>query len=437
MVHEVRHSPSPVVAVIAPAGYGKTAVLTQWACLEERKTAWATITTDDDDPALLLTVLTAAFAQVSEPVAQLSLAALDPVAAPHRGAVALAAALRQTVDPFVVFVDDVQAAADPACEAILATILAAVPQGSAVALASRRALPFLARQRVERRVHQVGVRHLRLDLAGARRIAEESGVKPSDADLEEWLRRCDGWPTGLILSVLAFQDGRGRLSGGDQDVVDYLSRECVTELPEKLIVFLTRTSVLSRLSVAACNTILESVDAARKLRELNERYLFLIATDSGEFRCPELIREYLLEELLTREPEQAARLHARAADWNEAATPTHEAEALRNRRRAHISGPHHPPLTPAELRLIPLLQSHLTLAQIGELLFVSRNTVSTQAAAVYRKLGVRTRKEAVDAALHLGLLGDDPVARALPDLASAAVPQPPSSRNGATGSMPS
>lgn len=64
-----------------------------------------------------------------------------------------------------------------------------------------------------------------------------------------------------------------------------------------------------------------------------------------------------------------------------------------------------PPLTPAELRLLPYLQTHLTIGEIGERLFVSRNTVSSEVASIYRKLGVSTRNEAVTQATAIGLLG--------------------------------
>ena len=63
------------------------------------------------------------------------------------------------------------------------------------------------------------------------------------------------------------------------------------------------------------------------------------------------------------------------------------------------------PLTPAELRLLPYLQTHLTFKQIGERLFVSRNTVSSQVGSIYRKLGVSSRSDAVQSAMSIGLLG--------------------------------
>ena len=63
------------------------------------------------------------------------------------------------------------------------------------------------------------------------------------------------------------------------------------------------------------------------------------------------------------------------------------------------------PLTPAELRVLPYLQTHLTIAQIGDRLFVSRNTANSEIASIYRKLGVSTRSAAVAKATVLGLLG--------------------------------
>ena len=63
------------------------------------------------------------------------------------------------------------------------------------------------------------------------------------------------------------------------------------------------------------------------------------------------------------------------------------------------------PLTAAELRLLPYLQTHLTIRQIAERLFVSRNTVSSELSSVYRKLGVNSRGDAVEQATATGLLG--------------------------------
>jgi LuxR family maltose regulon positive regulatory protein len=63
------------------------------------------------------------------------------------------------------------------------------------------------------------------------------------------------------------------------------------------------------------------------------------------------------------------------------------------------------PLSPAELRVLPYLQTHLTFREIAERLYVSRNTVSSQVTSIYRKLGVSSRTEAVEQATAVGLIG--------------------------------
>jgi LuxR family maltose regulon positive regulatory protein len=76
-----------------------------------------------------------------------------------------------------------------------------------------------------------------------------------------------------------------------------------------------------------------------------------------------------------------------------------EAKAIPRRKHASVAG-----LTAAELRLLPFLATHLSFREIGEALYVSRNTVKTQAISVYRKLGVTSRSEAITRALELGLV---------------------------------
>jgi LuxR family maltose regulon positive regulatory protein len=72
-------------------------------------------------------------------------------------------------------------------------------------------------------------------------------------------------------------------------------------------------------------------------------------------------------------------------------------------QKVDVAGPS--PLTPAELRLLPYLQTHLTIREIAARTFVSRNTVSSQVSGIYRKLGVSSRTDAVEQATTIGLLG--------------------------------
>jgi len=91
------------------------------------------------------------------------------------------------------------------------------------------------------------------------------------------------------------------------------------------------------------------------------------------------------------------------------------AEALRTSLAALPTGEpgRNPGLTGAELRLLPFLTTHLSFREIGERLYLSRNTIKTQAISVYRKLGVSTRSDAMDRALSLGLVDETVQARTL------------------------
>jgi len=132
---------------------------------------------------------------------------------------------------------------------------------------------------------------------------------------------------------------------------------------------------------------------------------------------------YAVPHLAAQARIELARAHLALADVAGARTLMREVDALLRRRptlgtladqaqalRTQLSkergsaAPGASALTDAELRLLPLLATHLTFPEIGQELFLSRNTVKTQANSIYRKLGASTRSQAVTRARELGLL---------------------------------
>ena len=108
-----------------------------------------------------------------------------------------------------------------------------------------------------------------------------------------------------------------------------------------------------------------------------------------------------------RHVEEIGALLARAPDGWAAAFARHAADLGRELDALVAEGDGHSTrLTSAELRLVPLLATHLSFREIGDRLFVSRNTIKTQAISVYRKLGVTSRSAAIERAVELGLVGD-------------------------------
>lgn len=315
-------SGASVVAVTAPAGYGKTTLLAEWASTDARPVGWVSLDRFDDDPAALLTLLAMAFARVFPDVAGVVAEMRGQGSASlGRSAPLLAAALSDAPAPFLLVVDDLHEADSPACQDVLEVALAGVPGGSQVVLAGRHEQPHLARRRVEGGAFEIGPEELRADAAAARVIFADAGVDIAEPQLDALVARSEGWPTGLFLAALLARDGGdpSSVTGDDRFVADYLYRECVRNLPEDTQRFLRRSAILEQLSGQVCDAVLDRTDSSTLLRGLEAHGLFLVPLDRrrGWYRYHALFREFLLGELAASENGSVARLHLAAAAWYE------------------------------------------------------------------------------------------------------------------------
>lgn len=324
LIQRARDSGARVVSVTAPAGYGKSTLLAEWAAVDPRNVAWVSLDRTDDDPAALLSVIAAASSGLSPAAAAVvaDMRGVGPVAL-GRSAPLLAGALAAAPADFVLFVDDLHWADSADCQDALEVLLARVPRGSQIVVASRREPPLIARLRAAGDAWEIAVDELAIGAAGARIIFDEAGAESvEDDDLNSIVERCEGWPTGLFLSALVARSGgdAASVSGDDRYLADYLYRECLARLPEDLQLFLRRVSVLEQLSAASCNEVLGIEDSRSRLHEIEAANLFLVPMDRrrGWFRFHALFREFLLVELERAEGAAAvADLHRRAAAWHE------------------------------------------------------------------------------------------------------------------------
>jgi LuxR family maltose regulon positive regulatory protein len=324
LIDRARASRSRVVSVAAPAGYGKSTLLAEWAELEHRNVAWVSLDLVDDDPAAFLSVLAAACVSLSPAVAGIVADMRSAgTSALGRAAPRLAQALAAAPSSFVLFVDDLHWADSAACQDALEVLLSRVPEGSQVVVATRREPPLLARLRATDGAWQIAIGDLSLDHGAARTIFDQAGVAGvDDRDLEVIVTRCEGWPAGLYLCALMAKDGgdAASITGDDRFVSDYLYRECVARLPDDTQMFLRRTAVLGQFSAESCDALLDADDSHARLGGIENANLFLVAIDRGRrwFRYHALFREFLLTELERAEGATAvAQLHRRAADWHE------------------------------------------------------------------------------------------------------------------------
>jgi LuxR family maltose regulon positive regulatory protein len=321
LIDRARSSSRRVVSVTAPAGYGKSILLSQWADSEKRPVAWISLDRFDDDPIALLALLAAGFAVIAPSAARLSADVRRLGGSPlGRAAPAVAAALKSSRSPFVIVLDDLHVLKNPECHDVLSVVIAGVPPASQLVAASRGDQPHLARARVHADSFEITVGDLAFDAAGARRVFAGAELPLSHEEAEEVIQRTEGWPVGVFLAAAITRDGgEMAVSGDDRYVADYLYRESLMNLPAHQQQFLRRSAVLDRMSGALCDAVLGTSDAQNILRELEASDVFLVPLDRrrGWYRYHDLFREFLLSELRRVEPNAIVELHLRAADWFE------------------------------------------------------------------------------------------------------------------------
>ena len=322
LIHAARTSACRIVGITAPAGYGKSTLLTEWAGVEDRRVGWVSLDRLDDDPSALLGVLAAAYAQISGASGLVAEVGGVGTSALGRAAPRLASAFRSSPFPFVLILDDLHELRLPACHDVLSVLIAAIPEGSQLVAASRSEQPHLPRLRASGDALEFVAGDLALDVAGAEQIFEQAQVAVSAELAQQVTARTEGWPAGLYLAALIAGDSKGELSisGDDRYVSDYLYRESLMHLPADVQRFLRRTAVLDQLSAPVCDAVLEDSGSDAQLRGLEATSLFLIPLDRrrGWYRYHALFREFLLGELRRVEPDDIEKLELRAADWYEA-----------------------------------------------------------------------------------------------------------------------
>jgi LuxR family transcriptional regulator, maltose regulon positive regulatory protein len=319
---------TPIIGVVAPAGYGKTTVLAQWAERKRGRVAWVSVDQRDNDPVVLLTYVAAALDRV-EPIDPDVLQALASPGAAILATVVprLAAAVSQMTAPVAVVMDHVELLDNLECLDAVAELAVRLPEGSQLLLASRRTPPLpVALLRAQGQMAEIGVDELAMDQQEARALLEGAGVGLANTEVAKLVGRTEGWPVGLYLAALALKAG-GRhhqaglgFSGDDRFMADYLRSELLAHLSPELVTFLTRTAVLDRMSGPLCDAVLATNGSDRVLSSLEDSNVLLVALDRHRqwYRYHHLFRELLGAELERREPELIPELHIRAAAWCEA-----------------------------------------------------------------------------------------------------------------------
>ena len=276
----------------APAGWGKTTVLAQWALAagEDRRFGWLSLRSLRQRPGVVWMYVVAALQKVSPGVGIRAVELLAMGADPVQVVLpTLLNDLDTIAGPMVLILDDYHLVVSRAVHEQLAFFISRLPANLHLVLATRSdpLLP-LARLRASGDLAEVRTDDLRFGASEADRLLNDVlGLDLAHADVELLHRRTEGWAAGLYLAALSLA-GRAdtaafikTFAGDNRHIVDYLMAEVLDGQPPHLRSFLLRTSVLGRLSGALCDAVLQTSGSASVLAEMERENLFLVPMDTS------------------------------------------------------------------------------------------------------------------------------------------------------------
>jgi LuxR family maltose regulon positive regulatory protein len=320
-------SDTPVISIVAPAGYGKTTAMGQFQHeYSDGPTAWITLDASDSDPTVLFRSLIGAFGQAgmldesmgsslslrSNEVLTVGISALTEALFPIRHGVLL--------------VDQVDHLLTQSARDVVGAVMTRIAGPIQVILASRSAeglpIPLLRSQEA---IVELSASDLAMGVVEAAQVFEAAGVPMEASGIETAVERTEGWPVGVYLTAVALKagaptlDAAGVVGGDDLYLADYLRTELLSQVPDSTMGFLLRTSILSRLTGPLCDFVLENDGSALILSKLETSNLLIVPIDRTRtwYRYHSLLRDYLRSELVRRYPNEVPRLHSRAATWFE------------------------------------------------------------------------------------------------------------------------
>jgi LuxR family transcriptional regulator, maltose regulon positive regulatory protein len=317
-----------LTVVVAPAGWGKTTLLSQWAHdpAETRGVAWVSLDEADDHPVRFWTYVLTALQRTIE---GLSTSPLTALSAPELEPVDLA--LPELLNELagidtrnVLVLDDYHRVGHHGVHESMEFFLSYLPPALRVVIAGRSDPPLpLARLRARGELAELRAADLGFRVDEAAALLAAVGDIPGDASAAAVLcDRTEGWAAGLQLAALALRgtDWRPALAtirGDDRHVLDYFSTEVIDRLPADHRDLLVRMSVLERLSGPLCDHVLDRHGSAAILDALDRADLFVVPLSSRRewYRCHRLFRDVLRAHLDVSDPPEASRVLCSAADW--------------------------------------------------------------------------------------------------------------------------
>ena len=315
--------------IAAPAGFGKTTLVSEWVEGIDRPTAWLSLDEGENDPTRFLAYLVTALQTIAATLGEGVLGVLQSSQPPPPEAIltALLNEITTLPDQFVLVLDDYHVIDAKPVDLALTFLVEHLPPQMHLVIATREdpLLP-LARLRARGELTELRAADLRFTPSEAAEFLNSvMGLNLSPGNIAALEDRTEGWIAGLQLAALSM---RGRedipefiraFTGDHRYILDYLVEEVLTRQPEPVRSFLLQTAILDRLSGSLCDAVTGQEKGNVRLEALEHGNFFVVALDDTRhwYRYHHLFAEVLSAHLLAEQPDQVATLHRRASEWYE------------------------------------------------------------------------------------------------------------------------
>jgi LuxR family maltose regulon positive regulatory protein len=330
--------------VCAPAGFGKTTLLSEWIAMQggssagsPAATAWLSVDREDNDPERFWTYFVAALQTVQADLGQRSLDMIETGKAPSIRAVltTLVNDISEAKRDFVLVLDDYHEITSRSVHESLAFLIDHLPPQAHLVLATRVDPPLpLARLRVRGQLNELRAADLRFTTDEAAAFFNdimELGLTTDNVKALDSLT--EGWIASIRMAAISMQGCENipsfiaEFAGTHRHIMDYLVEEVLGRQEAGVQHFLVRTSVLDRLSAPLCNAVTGGDSAQEMLDHLQAANLFLVPLDESRkwFRYHHLFSDLLRDRLQKTQPDLIPVQHRRASEWFERQGLTSEA----------------------------------------------------------------------------------------------------------------
>jgi LuxR family maltose regulon positive regulatory protein len=315
--------------ISAPAGFGKTTLVSEWVAGCGQPVGWLSLDEGDNDPTRFLIYLVSALQTIAPNIGADVLSALEAPQPPPIEAMltALVNAIITIPDNFILVLDDYHLINAKAVDNALTFLLKHLPAQLYLVISSREdpGLP-LARLRARGQLTELRTADLRFTPAEAAEFLNRAmGLNLSEIDVTALEARTEGWIAGLQLAALAMQGEQDTarfiqsFTGSHRFVLDYLLEEVLQRQPPDIQDFLLRTSILDRICGPLCDAVLDASPGSGQsvLESLERANLFIVPLDGERrwYRYHHLFGDLLLQRL--GNPPDFTELHLRASRWYE------------------------------------------------------------------------------------------------------------------------